>query len=124
MNTERRQFTRVPINAKALIEQDGEKHTASVVDVSLNGAHLKSSASLKQDSTLSLSIIFDELSPPIKMFAKVVYCNGENYGVECLEIDIDSMLQLRSMLTLHNNDPETIHRESQALWERNSQEPE
>ena len=114
----------MPIAAKALIEQDGEKHTASVVDISLNGAHIQSSASLEQDSTLSLSIIFDELSPPIKMFAKVVYKDGEDYGMECLEIDIDSMLQLRSMLTLHNSDPETIHQESQALWERNSKTPE
>lgn len=112
----------MPINAKALIEQDGEKYTATVVDISLNGAHIRSSSSLKEGDTLTLNIIFDELSPPVKMFAKIVYSKGEDYGVECLEIDIDSMLQLRSVLTLYNNDPETIHQESQALWERNAQD--
>ncbi|RDX35723.1 PilZ domain-containing protein [Kangiella sp. HD9-110m-PIT-SAG07] len=121
MNSERRQFTRVPISAKALIEHNGKQHTAKVVDISLNGAHLRTEVSLKKDSNIQLQIIFDELSPPIHMLAKVVYHKDQDYGVECQEIDLDSMLHLRSMLTLYNNDPETIHQESQALWERNTQ---
>ncbi len=124
INTERRQFTRVPVTAKALIEHDGEKYVAKVADISLNGAHLKTSSPLDKETPVNLQIIFDELSPPIHMVAKIVYQKGEDYGVECQEIDIDSMLQLRSILTLYNNDPETIHQESQALWERNTQETE
>ena len=114
----------MPVTAKALIEQDGEKHVAKVADISLNGAHLQTASSLKKDSPIKLQLIFDELTPPIHMMAKIVYHNGEDYGVECQEIDIDSMLQLRSILTLYNNDPETIHQESQALWERNTQDSE
>ena len=53
------------------------------------------------------------------MKAKVVYHQNQDYGVECQEIDIDSMLQLRAILSLYNNEPEMIHQESQALWERN-----
>lgn len=121
INTERRQFTRVPVSAKALIEQFGEKHVAKIKDISLNGAHLQSSADLDEDIPVKLQIIFDELSPPINMKAKIVYHQGQDYGVECQEIDIDSMLQLRSVLSLYNNDPETIHQESQALWERNTE---
>ncbi|WP_084616897.1 PilZ domain-containing protein [Kangiella geojedonensis] len=124
INTERRQFTRVPVTAKALIEQDGEKYIAKVADISLNGAHLQTASSLKKENPIKLQLIFDELTPPIHMMAKIVYHNGEDYGVECQEIDIDSMLQLRSILTLYNNDPETIHQESQALWERNTQDSE
>lgn len=107
-----------------MIEHDGEKYTAKVVDISLNGAHLKSEATLEKDSSYKLQIIFDELSPPINMLAKVVYHRDDDYGVECQEIDLDSMLHLRSVLTLYNNDPETVHQESQALWERNTQDSE
>ena len=56
------------------------------------------------------------------MLAKIVYNDGKNYGLECQEIDIDSMLHLRSMLTLYNDDPAAIHRESQALWEKNAEQ--
>ena len=93
-----------------------------MVDVSLNGAHLVAETSLKKDQLLKLQILFDELSPPINMLAKIVYHQENNYGLECQEIDIDSMLQLRSMLSLYNNDPAAIHRESQALWEKNAEQ--
>jgi len=92
-----------------------------VVDVSLNGAHLVSETPLEKNQLLKLQILFDELSPPINMLAKIVYHQENNYGLECQEIDIDSMLQLRSMLSLYNNDPAAIHRESQALWEKNAE---
>ncbi|GAA4357907.1 hypothetical protein GCM10023151_07420 [Kangiella marina] len=115
------------MSAKALIELNGDKYVAKVIDISLNGAHLycdqaEADGNLKQDSYIKLQIIFDELTPPINIKAQVVYHKDHDYGVECQEIDIDSMLQLRSILTLYNNDPETIHQESQALWERNSQD--
>lgn len=79
---------------------------------------MQTPAELNKEEPIKLQIIFDELSPPINMVAAVVYHDGEDYGIECQEIDIDSMLHLRSTLTLYNNDPEMIHQESQALWEK------
>lgn len=58
------------------------------------------------------------------MLAEIVYHEDQDYGVECKEIDIDSMLQLRSILSMHNSDPESIHLESQALWEKKKSENE
>ncbi|AOE49196.1 Type IV pilus assembly PilZ [Kangiella sediminilitoris] len=95
---------------------------ATVVDISLNGAHLKTDANLDKTKPLTLQVIFDELSPPVFMEAKIVYHKGEDYGVECQEIDIDSMLHLRSTLTLYNSDPDAIQQESQALWEKRQSE--
>lgn len=112
------------MTAKALIDQLGEKHIAAVIDISLNGAHLQTDADLDRDAPLKLQVIFDELTPPIKMHTKIVYHKDNNYGVECLEIDIDSMLQLRTTLSLYNSDPNAIHRESQALWEIKSEQAE
>lgn len=88
----------------------------------MNGAHLVSEIPLNKDQPLKLQILVDELSPPINMLTKIVYHHEDSYGVECQEIDIDSMLQLRSMLSLSNNDPAAIHRESQALWEKNAEQ--
>jgi hypothetical protein len=104
------------------VEQFGEKFVAKVADVSLNGAHLITEADLSSEAPIKLHIIFDELSPPVDMIAKIVYHNNNDYGVECKEIDIDSMLHLRAILTLHNNDAEVIHQESQALWEKNAED--
>ncbi|WP_068989166.1 PilZ domain-containing protein [Kangiella sediminilitoris] len=122
MKTNRRHFARIHISAKALIEQNNQKYMATVVDISLNGAHLKTDANLDKTKPLTLQVIFDELSPPVFMEAKIVYHKGEDYGVECQEIDIDSMLHLRSTLTLYNSDPDAIQQESQALWEKRQSE--
>ena len=119
---ERRRFTRIYYNAKVLIEQGEHKTVGSVIELSLNGALINSKTELDQSQPIDIQIIIDELSPAIGMKAEIIHHEEQQYGLKTLEIDIDSMLQLRTIISMYNNDPDDIHRESKALWETKANE--
>ncbi|NVK22172.1 MAG: PilZ domain-containing protein [Kangiellaceae bacterium] len=114
---ERRKFSRIEYRAKALLEQGDEKHVGKVLDLSLNGALIESSAQLDKNLLLTIHILLDEFTPPIIMQTTIVHHAKEQYGLQCEQIDIDSMLQLRTIIGMHTDDPNAFHRESKALWE-------
>ena len=114
---ERRQFTRIPYQAKALVEQSGNKYAGRVLDLSLNGVLIELSALLNRQDEVVVHIVVDDMTPAITMHTIVVHHVRNHYGLQCHEIDIDSMLQLRAIIGIHNDDPNAFRRESRALWE-------
>lgn len=121
---ERRNFLRVEYNAKVLIEQGEHKSVGSVVELSLNGVLIDAKSKLDQSKPVDIQIIIDEFSPAIHLTAEIVHHQDQQYGLRTLEIDIDSMLQLRTIISMHNDDPDEIHRESDALWKAKLEEAE
>lgn len=119
---ERRNFSRIEYNAKVLIEQGEHKSVGSVIELSLNGVLVDSKSRLDKSQPVDVQIIIDEFSPAIHLKAKIVHHEDQQYGLKTLEIDIDSMLQLRTIISMHNDDPDEIHRESKALWETKLEE--
>ncbi|WP_018624148.1 PilZ domain-containing protein [Kangiella aquimarina] len=114
---DRRNFSRIEYNAKVLIEQGEHKSVGSVIELSLNGVLIDSKSKLDVTQPVDIQIIIDEFSPAIHQKAEIVHHQDQQYGLKTLEIDIDSMLQLRTIISMHNDDPDDIHRESKALWE-------
>lgn len=114
---DRRNFSRIEYNAKVLIEQGEHKSVGSVIELSLNGVLIDSKSKLDVTQPVDIQIIIDEFSPAIHQKAEIVHHQEQQYGLKTLEIDIDSMLQLRTIISMHNDDPDDIHRESKALWE-------
>lgn len=114
---DRRNFSRIEYNAKVLIEQGEHKSVGSVIELSLNGVLIDSKSKLDVTQPVDIQIIIDEFSPAIHQKAEIVHHQDQQYGLKTLEIDIDSMLQLRTIISMHNEDPDDIHRESKALWE-------
>lgn len=114
---DRRNFSRIEYNAKVLIEQGEHKSVGSVIELSLNGVLIDSKSKLDVTQPVDIQIIIDEFSPAIHQKAEIVHHQDQQYGLKTLEIDIDSMLQLRTIISMHNDDPDEIHRESKALWE-------
>lgn len=121
---ERRNFSRIEYNAKVLIEQGEHKSVGSVIELSLNGVLIDSKSKLDKNQPVDIQIIIDEFSPAIHLKAEIVHHQEQQYGLRTLEIDIDSMLQLRAIISMHNDDPDEIHRESDALWKTKLEEKE
>ncbi|ACV27527.1 PilZ domain-containing protein [Kangiella koreensis] len=119
---ERRNFSRIEYNAKVLIEQGEHKSVGSVIELSLNGVLIDAKSKLDQSQPVDVQIIIDEFSPAIHLKAEIVHHQDQQYGLRTLEIDIDSMLQLRTIIGMHNDDPDEIHRESDALWKTKVEE--
>lgn len=115
--TEQRQFSRVNYKANVLLHANGEKFLGRLLDLSINGALVKTSANLALHNKVQLDIVINEKAPVITMHSQVVHLDKQDVGFQCDEIDIDSMIQLRQLVNSFNKDPESQIHESKSLWE-------
>ena len=115
--TELRKFSRVHYNANVLLHINDEKHIGRLLDISINGALIRTSAHMPMHSKVQLDIIMDKHTPAITMYSQVVHIDEQDVGFQCDEIDIDSMIQLRQIINSYNSDPEVQSDESKSLWE-------
>ncbi|MGB1200690.1 MAG: PilZ domain-containing protein [Cognaticolwellia aestuarii] len=113
----RRQFTRVLFSMQAKLSLSEEQFEVKVHDISLNGALLYFDC---QGLTLTrqlglLSFQLDNNDSAITMDIAVVYQEGNEIGVQCNAIDIDSVSLLRRLIELNLGDDEQLHKELSQL---------
>lgn len=113
MSLERRQFSRVPFQCEAsLFLPDGE-HGVEVLDLSLKGAliHPAEPLYVQVGTNGTLRIRLDDMGTTIRMEATVVHHLANYYGLACRDIDLDSMTNLRRLVTLNLGDGMLAERE-------------
>ena len=113
----RRQFTRVLFSMKAILAVNEAQFEAKIHDISLNGALLYVDC---KDETLTrqlglLSFQLDHSDAEIVMNIAVVHQDGDEIGVQCNGIDIDSVSLLRRLIELNLGDDEQLHKELSQL---------
>jgi len=113
----RRQFTRVLFSMQAILTMDEHEFVAKIHDISLNGALLyldsKSLTLTRQLGLLSFKL--DNTDTSITMSVAVVHQEGNEIGVQCNGIDIDSVSLLRRLIELNLGDDEQLHKELSQL---------
>jgi hypothetical protein len=113
----RRQFTRVLFSIKAELTLDEDQFDAKIHDISLNGALLyldcKEQVLTRQLGLLSFQL--DASDAKIIMNIAVVHQEGNEIGVQCNAIDIDSVSLLRRLIELNLGDDEQLHKELSQL---------
>ncbi|UUO22775.1 PilZ domain-containing protein [Colwellia sp. M166] len=113
----RRQFTRVLFSMKAKLSVSEEQFEVKVHDISLNGALLyldcKGLILTRQLGLLSFQL--DNNNSEIIMNIAVVHQEGDEIGVQCNAIDIDSVSLLRRLIELNLGDDEQLHKELSQL---------
>lgn len=113
----RRQFTRVLFSIKAILTVDEDQFDAKIYDISLNGALLYLDC---RGLTLTrklglLSFQLADSDAEIIMNIAVVHQEGNEIGVQCNGIDIDSVSLLRRLIELNLGNDEQLHRELSQL---------
>jgi len=119
MTSERRRFSRILFNASAqLILPSGELDVA-VIDLSLKGAMVRpeTPAYVQMGTQGILKLRLDDLAANIRMEVTIVHHQGEQYGLACREIDLDSITHLRRLIELNLGDEAMLGRELHALTE-------
>lgn len=121
MNTDKRQFNRVPFAAKAFVERDGERQEAVLMDVSLKGAllQLQSPADFGLGTRCTVSIQLESSEIVITFAGEVVHTRDNLIGLKLTTIDIESMIHLRSLIELNTADPEQVKKELSFLAKPN-----
>ena len=114
---EKRQFPRVPFVTQVKLSQGQQLWLVHVVDISFKGILINSATPFTFDSEepVIAEISFDNgISMRIKV--RQAHCNGQFFGFEFLEVDVDGMTHLRNLIMLNLGDDAACERELIALF--------
>lgn len=114
-----RHFSRIAFDAQAYLRNDTLVWQSALIDVSLKGALIARPADwtgqLGEIYTLELVLGDDQLI--IRMVVSIAHVHDERIGLQCVNIDIDSITHLRRLVELNLGEPESLERELAALGE-------
>jgi len=113
----RRQFHRILFDTPAFATSAGRTSPCNIIDISLNGALISQPAdwSGKVGDTTELKISLSDDGAQIIMQGEVAHIESGHIGIQCHQIDIDSISHLRRLAELNLGDAELVERELAAL---------
>lgn len=112
MPQERRQFQRLHFDTHAQLICAGQAHAVRLVDISLQGALVETTAPLNwpKEAPCQLIITLGE-GCHIAMSTEVAHVQAALLGLRCRRIDLDSITHLRRLLELQLGDPALLERD-------------
>jgi hypothetical protein len=116
---ERRQFIRIPFDVRAHVndQQGGLYLNCAVIDVSLKGLLIEKPADWTGQIGMSydIDLILDDAQIVIKVSSTVAHIDGQRIGFESQQLDLDSMMHLKRLISLNLGDESLLHRELSTL---------
>ena len=115
-NQERRRFSRIHFNAHTQLQQGEHQFAVELVDISLKGLLAQTDRGSELDTTqpVQVDIRLGE-DAHIQMEAMVVHREGDQLGLQCSAIELDSITHLRRLVELNLGDAEAAERELSEL---------
>lgn len=109
---ERRHYLRIPFIADVLISQKGQQWSCSLEDISLKGLLVVAPQDIKpvQNEAYTVELILGE-GATINMTAQISHTQGDHWGMQWDNIDLDGLTHLRRLLELNMQNPQEMHRE-------------
>ena len=116
-NHERRQFSRIALHRPAMIEVNGARTSAALLDISLRGALVQVPAAFggAVGASCTLTIRLDQGAAFIRMIGTIAHRDTEAVGLRCREVDLDSATHLRRVVEMNLGDERLLDRELSAL---------
>lgn len=116
VSKEHRHFSRIPFHAdvQLIFQLSKEAQKVHLLDISLKGALVDAVRPIVKSfkgETCSLSLSLGKGGENIKMNGKVVHQEGKHIGIECQNIDVDSITNLRRLIELNQGDEKLMERE-------------
>nr|WP_184424397.1 PilZ domain-containing protein [Thalassotalea piscium] len=113
----RRQFTRILFSMDASLEVTDQQYAVNIHDISLNGA-LVSRPKAEQSLLKSLGVLRFALPDSdinVEMHIAIVHEEGDEIGLRCNAIDIDSVSHLKRLIELNLGDESQLSKELSQL---------
>ncbi len=118
MAEERRHYSRIAFHAPARLVFSNRAMDIVVLDLSLKGALIRLPANSPiaehETGTLHVHLVGDP-DERISMEIRVAHVEGRYAGLQCEQIDLDSVTHLRRLVELNLGTPELLDRELSAL---------
>ena len=115
-----RYFSRVPFHAEVELQLQERAMHVQLVDIALKGALVQTTAAhahaLVPQESCRLVLPLTDGGDSIVMTGKIAHLEGAFVGIECLNIDLSSLTQLRRLIELNTGDAELADRELAHLF--------
>jgi hypothetical protein len=113
-----RHYSRVPFDTKVALHVRGRELTVHLVDIALKGALVESDGAqaLAIHDPCRLVLALAHGDEAITMVGRIAHLKDSHVGVECLEIDINSLTLLRRLIELNTGDAERTNQELSHLF--------
>ncbi|GMQ83320.1 MAG: hypothetical protein BMS9Abin06_0053 [Gammaproteobacteria bacterium] len=113
---ERRQFSRIPFDVPVTLTLGQQVWETGLIDISLHGALIKAPQNFESGPEHEYRLaVHLEGGPDICMDVQVAHRENEELGLNCKDIDVDSITHLRRLVELNLGDPELLERELSSL---------
>ncbi len=114
---ERRRFHRILFDAPTTLHSGDSSYDITLIDISLKGALIVQPPewSPTGGDQVTLVIQLDDGTSQIRMAAIVAHTEDGRVGLQCEDIDLDSISHLRRLAELNLGDASLVERELSAL---------
>ena len=116
-NQERRQFSRIPFNARVRIQGAAGIWSCNLIDISFKGVLVERplNMALSEDERFRLELPLENSEVTIQMEVHVAHSGTERIGFICDHINLESIAHLKRLMELNLGDAELVPRELSAL---------
>jgi len=120
---EKRKFSRIDYDVEITLEYQGEQFASEILNLSMLGALINTSASPKKDEKVIISFRLSQTGVPITIqcIGKVIRSDKRGLGIEFTEVDLDSFEDLRRIVAFNSGHPELIDEEIAAHIQQQTQ---
>ena len=115
-----RHFSRIPFDAEVLLHLHDRTISVQLIDIALKGALVQTTLpqALALQEKCRLELPLTDGGDGVVMAGKVVHLEGQHVGIECQDIDVASLTQLRRLIELNTGDADLMSRELSHLFGR------
>lgn len=113
-----RHFSRIPFGAEVMLHLHDRTISVHLVDIALKGALVQTATlqALVPQEKCRLVLPLTDGGDSIIMAGKIVHLEGQHVGIQCQDIDVLSLSQLRRLIELNTGDAELMQRELSQLF--------
>ena len=113
-----RHFSRVPFSAAVQLQLPDRTLNVQLIDIALKGALVQTESlqALVPMEQCRLVLPLTEGGEGIVMVGRIVHLENQHVGIECQDIDVASLTQLRRLIELNTGDGDLMKRELSQLF--------
>ena len=117
---EKRNFTRIPFQTKAIVRAKETTVIGVVDNLSLAGIFLKTPERLRVNRLVKIELLFTGTSSQISIILDGKIMRHENLGmaIQFRNVDIDAFIHLKNLISYNTNQMGKVEEEYQAFIEK------
>jgi hypothetical protein len=112
---EKRSFTRIPFQAKALVRAEDTTVIGVIENLSLNGLFLKTPEKLRVSRVVKIELLFTGTSSQLSILLNGKILRHENIGmaIQYRDIDLDAFFHLKNLIKYNTDEIHMVEKEFQ-----------